>query len=576
MITFNFSELVEQGLPRCEDSINVFSQFFIHKVKQRANEMKRVLKMNFENDKIDKLYLLTERNYSDSELGIPASSSPKVCQHVIGSRLKYGDVFDFVTNHSVVGFNVIVNADIACDESIDNVRVSGININKKMFALLRYEYNYGESTIFGPRFDSQDSWIVHSNFNPQGPANKLFNFQLGKPGCDNKLIYMFQLLGFGIINDPSFIRTFHCHASQVRDYTNADYIPPCWGVVLPVAYKNDGMETPRMLNDFIGEIRPSLGINLAEVSKKTGNFQRFMFRDNEILASYITTKGSANFIIPRIAGIENNLAVFMKQHNTKLKKEQVARIMNMVPVMKNNAGICFDSGGTGDTLNICSSCNLYSQQYLDSFTHCELFAGWESYGNVYRYIAESHDFVTDKCNSENKRGVWAFAFDIFNYINNKPWTLALRGKRILIISAFAESIEEKIPIREKIYGIDLFPDCEITTIKPPQTQGSEPSLQFNDELDKFYIELDKIKDNYDVALVSSGGYGNIICNHIYKSGNSAIYIGGVLSMYFGVYGMRWMKERPEAMKLFMNKYWSRPKESERPTNYKNIENSAYW
>jgi hypothetical protein len=33
----------------------------------------------------------------------------------------------------------------------------------------------------------------------------------------------------------------------------------------------------------------------------------------------------------------------------------------------------------------------------------------------------------------------------------------MRGKRILVISAFAESIAEN-PIREKIYGVDLFPD----------------------------------------------------------------------------------------------------------------------
>jgi hypothetical protein len=43
----------------------------------------------------------------------------------------------------------------------------------------------------------------------------------------------------------------------------------------------------------------------------------------------------------------------------------------------------------------------------------------------------------------------------------------MRGKRILVISAFAESIAEKIPIREKIYGVDLFPECTITTIRPP-------------------------------------------------------------------------------------------------------------
>ena len=59
-------------------------------------------------------------------------------------------------------------------------------------------------------------------------------------------------------------------------------------------------------------------------------------------------------------------------------------------------------------------------------------------------------------------------------------------------------------------------------------------------------------------------------------GKSAIYVGGVLQMYFGIYGMRWMRERKDIMNLFMNQYWSRPMESERPEGYEKVEKSAYW
>jgi hypothetical protein len=53
-------------------------------------------------------------------------------------------------------------------------------------------------------------------------------------------------------------------------------------------------------------------------------------------------------------------------------------------------------------------------------------------------------------------------------------------------------------------------------------------------------------------------------------------VGGVLQMYFGIYGMRWMRERKDIMNLYLNEYWSRPKEDERPEGYKNVEKSAYW
>ena len=91
------------------------------------------------------------------------------------------------------------------------------------------------------------------------------------------------------------------------------------------------------------------------------------------------------------------------------------------------------------------------------------------------------------------------ALDIFHSISTNPWTLALRGKRVLIISPFADSFKEKVDIREKIYGIDLFPDCELSFIKPPQTQGANPSEEFDVELKRFVGELEKIKDTFDIA-----------------------------------------------------------------------------
>jgi hypothetical protein len=59
-------------------------------------------------------------------------------------------------------------------------------------------------------------------------------------------------------------------------------------------------------------------------------------------------------------------------------------------------------------------------------------------------------------------------------------------------------------------------------------------------------------------------------------GKSAIYVGGVLQMYFGIYGERWLRERSDIMRMYLNKHWSRPKENERPKNYKEVEKSCYW
>jgi hypothetical protein len=47
-------------------------------------------------------------------------------------------------------------------------------------------------------------------------------------------------------------------------------------------------------------------------------------------------------------------------------------------------------------------------------------------------------------------------------------------------------------------------------------------------------------------------------------------------MYWGILGARWFKDRPDIIRLFLNKSWTRPKESEKPANYKGIENGCYW
>ena len=122
----------------------------------------------------------------------------------------------------------------------------------------------------------------------------------------------------------------------------------------------------------------------------------------------------------------------------------------------------------------------------------------------------------------------------------------------------------------------LFPDCEFVFLKPPQTHGKNKSRKLEVEFNNFVKRIDEIKDSFDVALCSCGGYGNPICGAIYDMGKSAIYVGGVLQMYFGIYGERWVRDRPDIMRMYMNKHWSRPKVSERPKNYKDVEKSCYW
>lgn len=540
--------------------IHIIMQFFIHSSSIRNNEIKSCLQKNQENNNITKIHLLNERIYSDKELGIQTTS--KIYQENIGKRLSFQDVFAYIRTNNLKGYFVFINADIFLDDSIQYIRTSTMHEKKQMCALLRFEYNpaipLDDAKLFGPRADSQDTWIYHSNFLPKQEQEKCFAFNFGQPGCDNKMIYLMRVLGYTIFNDPHIIKTYHQHLSQERNYTKKDLVQNPWGFINP---NNVNLNT---IARFNANFTP-----MTQIYQYTKGFTETVFDDNKLLFDYIRTQNvlGKNFIIPRIAGIENNFAIFGKFMKDTGNKNVQQYFDDVRPAMKKNAGIKLSNN---------ESILKYSEMYLKAFENSEVFCGWENYGDVFKHISDSHGFM--KQLHANKQMAWAFALDIFHYIYDTPWTTALQGKRILIISAFEESIREKIPIREKIYdGVDLFPDCEFVFMKPPMTQCDENSREFDVELKDFTDRLDTIKDDYDIALVSCGGYGNLVCNHIFEiNKKSSIYVGGVLQVYFGILGNRWLKERPDIIRLFMNEHWSRPKAHERPKGCEKIEGACYW
>ena len=235
-----------------KDPINVYLQFYIDKNTDRYTEVKYTLKKNVENDAIDNIYLLNEREYSIEELG---TKSKKIQQIVIDRRLKYEDFFKYSKDH--IGYLVFVNADILFDDTIKNLYYSGIDQKKMCYCLLRHE-KYGElfwhresllkeiklqmkwnydlskkniTNITDNEYSfSSDTWIIHSKFN-QNITN--MNIPLGITGCDNRFHYEMMLNGFDIINEPYFIKTYHNHKTNVRNYKTKDALKGNYLCIIP-------------------------------------------------------------------------------------------------------------------------------------------------------------------------------------------------------------------------------------------------------------------------------------------------------------------------------------------------------
>jgi hypothetical protein len=198
-------------------AIYLIQQYYVPSKAKRAEEMDLALKNNIECPYIDKIILLNE-----SKLKIPICD--KVRQTVIGHRLTYLDVLSYiksqVPNETIVVFS---NSDIYMDETLR--LLYSVDLQKKFLALLRYEITEkAEPKLFGPRPDSQDTWIVWStsiDF-PLDPED--FNFTFGTPGCDNAITTAMLRKKFTVVNPALSIRTYHLHESNIREYNKTDVI----------------------------------------------------------------------------------------------------------------------------------------------------------------------------------------------------------------------------------------------------------------------------------------------------------------------------------------------------------------
>ena len=226
--------------PRNNDNIFLITQFFIHSNKDRADEIRFCLKQNINGGFFSKIYLVNEQKYTQDELGLTKEEFNKVYQIVTGVRMDFADAIKQVKAYSMDGYIVIANSDIFFDKTIFNLRKGTLKDEPGVQCLLRFEYDntkrkLGYCKLFGPRPDSQDVWILHSNWVPHKKIrNKHFKITLGMPGCDNTIAWVFHEQGYRVFNEPYRIKTYHYHSTQIRNYSKKDVTSPPFLFIEPV------------------------------------------------------------------------------------------------------------------------------------------------------------------------------------------------------------------------------------------------------------------------------------------------------------------------------------------------------
>lgn len=202
----------------------MISQYYIPSKARRAREVAHCLKKNVECPFVDKIVLLNEEDLSSK---FPVQSS-KIQQEIIGHRLTYADVIDWIQKNAPENVYVVfANSDIYLDVSWRILW--SVNMENKFLSLLRYDMKEDgkeeEAKLFGPRPDSQDTWVVLSDSVKKKSWDlKALDFSFGRAGCDNAINVEMLRAKFLVCNPSLSLRTYHVHGSEIRTYDPKDIV----------------------------------------------------------------------------------------------------------------------------------------------------------------------------------------------------------------------------------------------------------------------------------------------------------------------------------------------------------------
>ena len=165
--------------------------------------------------------------------------------------------------------------------------------------------------------------------------------------------------------------------------------------------------------------------------------------------------------------------------------------------------------------------------------------------------------------------------DLEPYYHKEPWSKALKGKKVLVIHPFTDSISKQYEKRKLLFrNADILPDFELKTLTSIFTTPGN-NIPFDSWFDVYCHLCDEINNiDFDLAIIGCSTYSLPIAHHVKKMGKQAIQLGGATQILFGIRGRRW--ENTEFFRGMFNKHWTRPMRSEYPTGHNTIEGGCYW
>ncbi len=182
--------------------LHLYLSLFPQRDPARSLELETCLRRNLDHPALSRITLL------DEGVGWALIQHPKVRRIPVRARPRFAD---FLPHLEPADINIISNNDIHFDASLHRLPWLRLGDND-LLALTRRE---ADGSLFREAAaDSQDTWI----FRGRPSVLAQCDFFLGTPGCDNRLVYLFEDAGYRTLNPSKVIHCWHLHASPARAY----------------------------------------------------------------------------------------------------------------------------------------------------------------------------------------------------------------------------------------------------------------------------------------------------------------------------------------------------------------------
>ncbi|MBR4026652.1 MAG: hypothetical protein IKJ01_03720 [Lachnospiraceae bacterium] len=213
----------------------------------------------------------------------------------------------------------------------------------------------------------------------------------------------------------------------------------------------------------------------------------------------------------------------------------------------------------------------YANYILLNLYEADIMAYWRNYPSKYIF----DDFYKNGIKHINVNDLYPYPFWHEKFL--PTWQNDLKNKKVLIVTSFAKTVKEQYLNRRQIWkeAEQILPEFQLLVYQAVCTHGGFKDSRFTNWIEAVeYMENNILKLEFDIALISCGGYGIPLAIKLKKRQKRVIQWGGCYQLWFGIKGNRWINDLQ--LKSYMNEYWVFPSIQETPPNASLINHSCYW